>query len=247
MRQIIALLTVLSLMAATTNADSFRVVTQTRHASRYDRAAEAAYVKQAKFWFGEDWSTTAKELSDRCEITVREGRIGNGGATTFTHHENGAVDGWDMRVQGTPERLADSIIPHEVNHVVFHAHFGRPLPRFFDEGAAALWEHPADIANYQAFLRQANGKFIAMRDVIDAKEYSDNMERVGLMYGQGYYVTRHLVTKHGAKKFIAFLTDDRKPTEKLSDHFGVTPEELDKEWHTAYYSEMGLGQQWCNT
>ena len=53
-----------------------------------------------------------------CPISVKVGQIGAGGATTFTF-EGGEVFGWRMNVQGSLERILDSVIPHEVRHTIF--------------------------------------------------------------------------------------------------------------------------------
>ncbi len=33
-----------------------------------------------------------------------------------------------MEVIGTPERILDSVLPHEVTHTILATYFGRPLP-----------------------------------------------------------------------------------------------------------------------
>ncbi|MEZ6044741.1 MAG: hypothetical protein R3C11_04000 [Planctomycetaceae bacterium] len=68
-----------------------------------------------------------------CQVKVKVGQFGAGGATTFKFN-NGEVYGWDMEVQGTLERILDSVIPHEVSHTIFASYFRRPLPRWADEG-----------------------------------------------------------------------------------------------------------------
>src|SRR5688572_5171144 len=60
-----------------------------------------------------------------CTISVKVGQMGAGGATTFSF-DRGEVFGWRMTVQGSLERILDSVIPHEVNHTIFACHFRRP-------------------------------------------------------------------------------------------------------------------------
>src|SRR5690606_2669135 len=80
-----------------------------------------------------------------CTIRCKVGNIGAGGQTTFTF-QNGEVGGWDMYIQGTEERILDSVLPHEVLHTIFASHFRRPLPRWADEGAASSVEHTTEKA-----------------------------------------------------------------------------------------------------
>ncbi|HEV3344153.1 MAG TPA: hypothetical protein VG125_27505, partial [Pirellulales bacterium] len=58
-----------------------------------------------------------------CPITVEDGpRLGAGGATSFVF-DHGDVFGWQMTIQGSRERILDSVLPHEVTHTVFASYF----------------------------------------------------------------------------------------------------------------------------
>ena len=54
------------------------------------------------------------------------------------------VFGWDMKIQGSEERVLDSVLPHEVTHTIFASHFRQPLPRWADEGACTTVEHVSE-------------------------------------------------------------------------------------------------------
>ena len=43
---------------------------------------------------------------------------GAGGATSFVF-DRGEVFGWKMNIQGSRERILDSVLPHEVTHTIF--------------------------------------------------------------------------------------------------------------------------------
>ena len=60
--------------------------------------------------------------------------LGAGGQTSFMF-QHGVPFGWEMHIYGSRERVLDSVLPHEVTHTIFATHFGRPLPRWADEGA----------------------------------------------------------------------------------------------------------------
>jgi hypothetical protein len=69
--------------------------------------------------------------------------LGAGGATSFVFH-GGTPTQWTMNIQGSRERILDSVLPHEITHTVFATHFGRPLPRWADEGACTTVEHTSE-------------------------------------------------------------------------------------------------------
>jgi hypothetical protein len=92
-----------------------------------------------------------------CPISVKVGQMGASGQTTFTF-ENGEVHSWKMHVQGSLERVLDSVVPHEVNHTIFASYFRRPLPRWADEGAATLFEHESE----QAVQKSAHDSRISL-------------------------------------------------------------------------------------
>ena len=50
-----------------------------------------------------------------------------------------------MTVEGSLERILNSVLPHEVTHTIFAAKFGRPLPRWADEGGAVLSEDATEL------------------------------------------------------------------------------------------------------
>ena len=108
-------------------------------------------------WLGQelpDWSRP-------CPIKAQVSRnLGAGGATSFVFHE-GEVFGWSMEIQGSRERILDSVLPHEVTHTIFASHFRQPLPRWADEGACTTVEHHSEISKQEnmliEFLRNHRG------------------------------------------------------------------------------------------
>src|SRR5205807_7799595 len=87
-----------------------------------------------------------------CPITAHVAdHLGAGGATSFVF-EHGSVGGWQMTIQGSAERILDSVLPHEITHTIFATHFGRPLPRWADEGACTTVEHESEKAKQDQFL-----------------------------------------------------------------------------------------------
>src|SRR5690606_7036412 len=120
--------------------------------SERDRAKVAAFEQQiadaaelyrdvlAENWLGEKLPKWYRP----CVITANVGDKGAGGATSFAFDRDPSgemqVFGWRMTIQGSRERIMDSVLPHEISHTIFACHFRRPLPRWADEGMATLVE-----------------------------------------------------------------------------------------------------------
>ena len=59
-----------------------------------------------------------------------------------------------MTIQGSHERILDSVLPHEVTHTIFASHFRQPVPRWADEGACTTVEHVSERTKQQQMLIQ---------------------------------------------------------------------------------------------
>jgi hypothetical protein len=172
-----------------------------------------------------------------CPISVKVGQIGAGGQTTFTF-ENGEVFGWKMQVQGTLERILDSVIPHEVNHTIFASYFRRPLPRWADEGAATLFEHESEQAIQLELLNQVlhTGRRIPLRNLLAIREYPEDMQDVRTLYAEGFSLAEFLVGskgEQGRKVYLKFLEDAMQQgwEKAIVRHYGFsTVDELEQHW-----------------
>jgi hypothetical protein len=158
---------------------------------------------------------------DPCPIRVTVGNIGAGGATSFMF-ERGRPFGWTMSVQGTRERVLDSVLPHEVTHAIFATHFGRPLPRWADEGACTTVEHQSERKkqeeNLKVFLTTNRG--IAFNQMFAMTEYPPD---VLPLYSQGYSLARFLIAQGGKPKFVEYVGDGMKMrnwTAATKKHYG---------------------------
>jgi hypothetical protein len=181
----------------------------------------------AEYWLGRrlpDWPTP-------CPIEVVAGpRLAAQGVTTYTRSP---VGNFQMEVVGTPERILDSVLPHEVTHTVLATHFGRPLPRWADEGICTTVEHSAERNKHEAKLREflSTRRGIAMNRLFLLTEYPADMLP---MYAQGYSVCRFLIEQSGPRRFIKFLEDYmRNPswTANVQAHYGYESlEELQQKW-----------------
>ncbi|MCA9123765.1 MAG: hypothetical protein H6822_27945 [Planctomycetaceae bacterium] len=200
--------------------DLAKAVAETAEEMRRDLAIE---------WLGHELGP----WQDICPITVNAGsHLGAGGATSFMF-ENGRPFGWTMTIQGSRERILDSVLPHEITHTVFATHFGRPLPRWADEGACTTVE---DISERQKqhnmlyeFLTTHRG--IAFNEMFAMTEYPSD---VLPLYSQGYSLARYFIAQGGKQKFVNYVGDGMKWnnwTRATQQHYGYSSlSELQVTW-----------------
>ncbi|MCA9108491.1 MAG: hypothetical protein KDA52_00970, partial [Planctomycetaceae bacterium] len=203
-------------------------------AKQVGEAAEVYRHELAIAWLGEP---LPGNWSQPCPITCKTGRIGAGGATTFTFN-NGEVFGWKMDIQGTEERILDSVLPHEVSHMIFACHFRCPLPRWADEGAATLVEHESERLRQTKLLDQViqTSKRIPLSQLLRIKEYPQDMQDVLTLYAEGYSLADYLVQKKGDDGraiFLSFLGDALRGDWEgaFQKHYGISNvDDIEKEW-----------------
>lgn len=196
-------------------------------AAQVGDTAEKCRVELAQLWLGK----TLPPWSNRCPIRVRFER-GSGGATSFVF-DQGEVVNWKMDIQGTPERLLDSVVPHEVSHTILASHFRAPLPRWADEGACCTVEGESERNRYESELREClrSGRGIPFRYMLECRDYPRDMMA---LYAQGHSVARWLIERFGREKFIAFvgngLVDSNWPR-AIRDCYGfASPLDMQNEW-----------------
>jgi len=188
-------------------------------AKQVAQAAEHFRQDLAVSWLGEpmpDWSAP-------CQLTVETGpRLGAGGATTFIF-DRGEVYGWRMTIQGSRERVLDSVLPHEVTHTIFASHFRQPVPRWADEGGATSVEHSSERMKHRRMLVEflRTGRGMPFNRMFSLKEYPRDIMP---LYAQGYSVAEYLIQCGGRRKYIAFLDDAMERSDwsgAIQRHYGV--------------------------
>jgi hypothetical protein len=164
------------------------------------QAAEANRRDLAIEWLGRE----LPPWRDICPITVKLDP-GAGGATSFVF-QGGMPTQWTMSVQGSRERILDSVLPHEITHTIFATHFGRPLPRWADEGGATTVEHTSEKAKQDSllirFLSSEPSRGIAFNRMFAMKEYPDDILP---LYSQGYSLARYFIQQGGKRKFVEYV------------------------------------------
>jgi hypothetical protein len=183
-------------------------------------AAEAWRRKLSIEWLGKEMPTWSKPCPIHAQVAPN---MGAGGATSFIF-DRGEVFGWKMNIQGSRERLLDSVLPHEVTHTIFASHFRQPLPRWADEGACTTVEHRSEIAKQERNLVQylKTGRGIPFKQMFAMKEYpSDVMP----LYAQGHSTATWLIESRGREAFLKFLADgmrDENWERAVHQHYGFT-------------------------
>lgn len=206
-------------MGARYETPNFMIETKDpQQAKQYGDAAERFRRELAIEWLGEEMP----RWGDRCPITVNVGkRLGAGGATTFVFN-HGEVFGWRMSIQGSHERILDSVLPHEITHMILASFFRQPLPRWADEGAATSVEHISERARHRQmlveFLQTQRG--IPFNNMFAMKEYPADIMP---LYAQGFSLSEYLIQQGGKQKFLAFLKDGlegERWSDAIRHHYG---------------------------
>jgi hypothetical protein len=146
---------------------------------------------------------------DKCPIRAQVSpRLGAGGATSFVFR-GGEPREWTMSIQGSRERILDSVLPHEVTHTIFATHFRRPLPRWADEGACTTVEHSSERGKQERMLIEflTTNRGIAFNSMFAMTEYPSD---VLPLYSQGYALAQFLIHQGGKHKFMEYVGDGMK-------------------------------------
>lgn len=213
---LVALAAALSLGASYRTPNFIVTAPSADFAKQVGDAAEEYRRDLAEEWLGYQ----LKQWWKPCPITVRFDR-GAGGVTSF-NFDRGEVFGWNMEIQGPPDRILDSVLPHEVTHTIFATHFRQPLPRWADEGACSTVEHESERQRQNQdllrFLR--SGRSIRFSELFRMKQYPRDIHP---LYAEGHSLATFLLEQGGKRKFIAFLetgVQDENWTAAIDEHYG---------------------------
>lgn len=188
------------LFAATYRTSNFLVHSQDAAFARSVGDAAERFRSELSFlWLGHD----LPRWTNPCDVEVVAGSgIPAGGETVFTFG-SGEVYDWKMRVQGSKERILDSVLPHEITHAIVASYLRAPAPRWLDEGMATSVESDVERNHYRSmlvsFLRNKRG--IAFNDMISMKEYPEDLTP---FYSQAFSICEYLILIGGRRRLIEF-------------------------------------------
>ncbi|MDB5310569.1 MAG: hypothetical protein JWO38_4771 [Gemmataceae bacterium] len=214
LRRLLAVLFVAALATpGTASAASFTTTNFTvsalddQLARRFGEMAEKYRKEKAEEWLGQEMPTWQR----RCPLRVDIAQGGAGGATTFTFGDpsHPGVASQQMEIHGPVRQLLYSVLPHEITHTVLAYHFGRPVPRWADEGGSVLSENKEERDNHDIRCRELlnAGRGIRLKVLCRMTEYPRDMI---VLYAQGYSVSAYLVERggdgvKGRSKLLQFL------------------------------------------
>lgn len=185
----------------------------------------------AQAWLGKPLPNWSKPCPIQLKITGGEA----GGVTSFSF-DRGRVTDQDMTLEGSPERILNSALPHEITHTIFAWHFGTPMPRWADEGACMLSEDLRELARQDEIVSGLirRGGHMPLGTLFAMEEYPKDL--LGF-YGQGYSVSRFLIEIGGRKLFLKFVADGSREgwdTATRKHYNFADTRELDRAWRSWY-------------
>ncbi len=203
-------------------------------------AEYAEYYRRSKAseWLGQE----IPDWPEPCAVEVVLKLGDAGGATSFAF-DGGRVVGQDMTVEGPLERILNSVLPHEVTHTIFAAKFGRPLPRWADEGGAVLSEDSIELDRHDRLVREVinTGRAIPLSRLFLLTEYPND---VMALYAQGFSIANYLVSLRGKPYFLDFVWDGQVGgwNAALASYYGIySTEDLERRWITWLRDGRGTG------
>ena len=177
-------------------------------AKKFGDMADFYRREKAIQWLGKEMPPWSRKCPLRVDITMDAA----GGATTFTFGSDGGrsvVTSQSMEIKGNVKQLLNSVLPHEITHTVLAQHFGRPVPRWADEGGSVLSENDEERYSHDVRCRELlnGGRGIQLRVLFKMTEYPRDMI---VLYAQGFSVTDYLVERGGGgqtgrAKLLRFL------------------------------------------
>ncbi|HZV04511.1 MAG TPA: hypothetical protein VE999_05425 [Gemmataceae bacterium] len=168
-------------------------------AEQVGKYAEYYRRQKAIEWLNQEMPTWGRPCPLRVTIT------GNSGGATEFAFDNGRILSINMHIEGSPDRLLASVLPHEITHTVLAYYFRVPVPRWADEGSSVLSEDERERAVHEQEVRrilQQPGRAIPLRRLFSLMNYPRD---VMVLYAEGYSVANFLVGQSSRSVFLAFV------------------------------------------
>jgi hypothetical protein len=168
-------------------------------AEQVGKYAEHYRKQKAIEWLGQEMPTWGRPCPLRVTIA------GNSGGATEFAFDNGRILSINMHIEGSPDRLLASVLPHEITHTVLAYYYRTPVPRWADEGGSVLSEDDRERAVHEQEVRrilQTPGRAIPLRRLFGLMNYPRD---VMVLYAEGYSVASFLVGQSSRPVFLAFV------------------------------------------
>lgn len=203
-----------------------RVGWSVEFSKKMGRTAEKVRSLIAEAWLGNSMETWAFPIPVYASL-----ESDTGGLTAFSV-QSGKVTEWGgMEISGTPEKILNDALPHEVTHALLASHFGRTIPRWADEGVAMASE---TLASQNEFVRphlQQIAQDLSRPGTLDQllrlREYPRELSDVQVMYAKSALFVRFLVDEKGKRRFLDFvggLTQSARDISSLCAFYGFSDE-----------------------
>ena len=172
-------------------------------AAKVSQAAEGFRKALAADWLGKELPAWPQKCPIQVKIAPHAG-----GETSFAfqmdHTNRGVPVDWEMKIYGSPERILDAVLPHEITHTIFATHFGRPLPRWADEGACTTVEHVSERNKNHRMLLEflTTSRGIPFNRMFTMKQYPSDILP---LYAQGHSVAKYLIFQKGKRHFLNYI------------------------------------------
>jgi hypothetical protein len=190
--------------------------------------AEQYRREKAVEWIGREMPN----WNEPCPLKLTVTMNGSGGATSFVF-DRGAILSQEMHIEGTVERLLNSVLPHEITHTVFAYYYRQPVPRWADEGGSVLSEDSLERSRHDRLVREilnTPGRMIPLRRLFTLSQYPRD---VMVLYAEGYSVTNYLVGISSRPAFLQFIAQGMRGDwdGALRTHYRLNSvEELEAAW-----------------
>jgi RNA polymerase sigma factor (sigma-70 family) len=203
--------------------------------------AELHRKRIAEQWLGKELPKWTKP----CKIHVKIKAEGAKGATTMAFDDGISLS---MLLQGPLDRILADTLPHEVTHTVMATHFGKPVPRWADEGIAMMSESPEERTRH---LRQAGelvnhvfdnrlvrpnpvaiGMF-PLKDLMPMRSFPDNPLYAEVLCVQGHSLASFLVERSDRATLLGFVKDGMEGdwNKAAAKHYGFRDlDEMESLW-----------------
>jgi hypothetical protein len=195
-------------------------------AEQVGKWAEHYRRQKAIEWLGYEMPTWGRPCPLRVTLSNN-----SGGATEFAF-DNGRILSITMHIEGTPDRLIASVLPHEITHTVLAYYFRTPVPRWADEGGSVLSEDDRERAVHEQTVRQIlqSPRAIPLRRLFTLMQYPRD---VMVLYAEGYSVANFLVGQSSRPVFLAFIARGMQGDwdAAVREHYHYrSVEELERAW-----------------